>query len=178
MSSKTIKRKTLFIIDILIIITGLALDRISKIYALNNLKDHPSVSVISGYLELHYLENTGAAFGFLKNQKSFFILVGCVILIACIYVMVKTPAKKKYIIGHIILSMIITGAIGNMTDRLLYNYVVDFIYVSVVNFPIFNIADIYITIATVIAIFVILFYYKEDDLNFLRFNEKIIRNID
>lgn len=178
MSSKTIKRKTLFIIDILIIITGLALDRISKIYALNNLKDHPSVSVISGYLELHYLENTGAAFGFLKNQKSFFILVGCVILIACIYVMVKTPAKKKYIIGHIILSMIITGAIGNMTDRLLYNYVVDFIYVSVVNFPIFNIADIYITIATVIAIVVILFYYKEDDLNFLRFNEKIIRNID
>lgn len=178
MSSKTIKRRTLFIIDIIIIVTGLVLDRLSKIYALRNLKDHPSVSVISGYLELHYLENTGAAFGFLKNQKSFFILVGFVILVACFYVMFKTPAKKKYIIGHILLSMIITGAIGNMADRILYNFVVDFIYVSIVNFPIFNVADIYITLATIVAIFVIIFYYKEDDLNFLRFNEKKIRNVD
>ena len=91
--------------------------------------------------------------------------------------MVKTPAKKKYVSCHIYLSFILCGAIGNLIDRVLYGYVVDFIYISIINFPIFNIADIFVTVSTVLIACLLLFKYKEDDLNFLRIVEKKIRDI-
>lgn len=177
MNSKNIDKKIIYIIDILILVIGLAIDRITKIFAVSRLKDHPSVSLISGILELRYLENTGAAFGLLKNQKSFFILVTCVVLIVALYLIVKTPAKKKFVLVNVLTSLIVTGAIGNTLDRFIYGYVIDFIYFIVINFPIFNVADIYVTIASIVFCFSLLFYYKENDLNFLKFNENKIRDL-
>ena len=177
MTNKAINKKTLYIVDVILFIVGIVLDRVSKYFAVIKLKDHPSVSVINGIMELKYLENTGAAFGLLKNQKSFFVLVAVFVLIGSLYVMVKTPAKKKYVSCHIYLSFILCGAIGNLIDRVLYGYVVDFIYISIINFPIFNIADIFVTVSTVLIACLLLFKYKEDDLNFLRIVEKKIRDI-
>ena len=178
MSTKRIDKRKLYIIDVCIFILGIAIDRLTKMFAVHYLKDRPSVSVVSGILELHYLENKGAAFGLLKGQKSFIILVGIIILLACLYVLVKTPGKRKYIMCHILLSFIIVGAVGNLIDRILYDYVVDFIYFSFIKFPIFNFADIFITIATFVLVILLLFYYKEDDLNFLKFMEKKLRDVD
>lgn len=178
MSTKRIDKSKLYIMDICILVLAAAIDRISKILAVSHLKDRPAVSVVSGVLEFRYLENSGAAFGLLKGQKSFIILVGIIVLLACLYVLVKTPGKKKYIMCHILLSLIVSGAVGNLFDRVMYDYVVDFLYLSFIKFPIFNIADIYITVATFILVILLLFYYKEDDLNFLRFMEKRLRDID
>ena len=178
MSTKRIEKSKLYILDACIFILGIGLDRVAKYFAIHYLKDRPSVSVISGILELRYLENTGAAFGLLKGQRSFIILVGIIILLACLYVLIKTPGKKKYIMCHILLTLIVAGAVGNLTDRVIYNYVVDFIYLSFIKFPIFNVADILITVATAVLVILLLFYYKEDDLNFLRFMEKKIRDVD
>ena len=178
MGGKRIAKSKLYIIDAVIFAIGMIIDRLTKYYAVHNLKDRPSVSVISGILELHYLENKGAAFGLLKGQRSFIILVGVIVLLACLYVLVKTPGKRKYIMSHVLISLIIAGAVGNLTDRVLYNYVIDFIYFNFVRFPIFNFAHIFITIATVILVILLLFYYKEDDLNFLKFMEKRVRDID
>lgn len=166
------------ITDTVMIALLVLIDRIIKIYAMNRLKGHPAISIIKGILELNYLENTGAAFGLLKGQKYFFILVGVVILLSILYLIFKMPRKKKYDAAHIALSLIAAGAIGNMTDRILYDYVMDYIYFSVIRFPIFNVADIYITAATVMLIILLLFVYKEDDLNFLRFKEKRLREIN
>ena len=88
------------------------------------------------------------------------------------------PRKKKYNAAHVALSLIAAGAVGNMTDRIIYDYVMDYIYFSVIRFPIFNMADIYVTVATVMMLILLLFVYKEDDLNFLRFKEKRLREID
>ncbi len=178
MSSKHINKKYLYIFDGIILVIGVLIDRLIKRYALIHLKNHPSKSIISGALELEYLENSGAAFGLLKNQQSFFILVTIISLIACIYVLIKTPDRKKYILTHILLSIIITGAIGNSIDRAVYGYVIDYIYVISINFPIFNFADILVTLGSFFLIFCLLFYYKEDDLNYLRFNEKKLRDIE
>ena len=70
MSTKRIEKSKLYIIDAVIFIIGIVIDRLTKIFAVRNLKDRPSVSVVSGILELRYLENKGAAFGLLKVQKS------------------------------------------------------------------------------------------------------------
>ena len=86
--------------------------------------------------------------------------------------------EKKYNAAHVALSLIAAGAVGNMTDRIIYDYVMDYIYFSVIRFPIFNMADIYVTVATVMMLILLLFVYKEDDLNFLRFKEKRLREID
>lgn len=177
MNSKYINKRTLYIIDFIILICCIIMDRLTKYFAIKKLKDHPSISVFSGILEFRYLENSGAAFGLLKNQKNFFFLLGFFVVFASIYVLIKTPARKKYICAHIFLTCIMAGAIGNIIDRLLYGFVVDFIYFYIINFPIFNIADIFITIGTAILTILLLFYYREDDLNFLRFMEKKIRDI-
>ena len=64
--------------------------------------------------------------------------------------------------------MIAGGAVGNMIDRLRFDYVVDFIYIALINFPIFNVADMYVTFSTAVMIFQVLFVYKENDFDFLK----------
>nr|MDE6844656.1 signal peptidase II [Lachnospiraceae bacterium] len=143
-----IKKKILLMLDLLGIIILVALDQYTKYLAVVHLKDKPAFIIINGVLELNYLENRGAAFGMLQNQKFFFIFVAVVILSAIGYVLFKTPDNKKYRILHLLLSLIAAGAIGNMIDRIRFDYVVDFIYFVLINFPIFNVADIYVTIST------------------------------
>ena len=154
-----------------------ALDQITKTFAITNLKEKPPLVIIDGFLELNYLENRGAAFGMLQNQKIFFVFVASIILFVLAWILYKLPLKKKFRLVGISLSMIAGGAIGNMVDRIRFDYVVDFIYLRKINFPIFNTADIYVSIATVILLIYVIFMLHEDDLNFLSFKEKRYRDI-
>lgn len=171
------KKKIILLLDLISIIVLILLDQYTKHLAVIHLKDKAAFNIINGVLELNYLENKGAAFGMLQNQKVFFIFVAIVILSVIAYVLFKTPDKSKYTILHILLSLIAAGAIGNMIDRIRYDYVVDFIYFVLINFPIFNVADIYVSVSTVILIILLLFFYKENDLNFISFKQKRYREI-
>ncbi|MCR5595007.1 MAG: signal peptidase II [Lachnospiraceae bacterium] len=166
------------IIDIVFMIILIIADQYTKALAVVTLKDKSAIPVISGVLELNYLENRGAAFGMMQNQKIFFIFVAVIILGCIAYVLIKAPAKRKYIILHILLTFIASGAIGNMIDRIKLNYVVDFIYIKIINFPIFNVADIYVTCATFVLVLVLLFAYKDDDLRFLSFRTSGYRTFE
>ena len=73
---------------------------------------------------------------------------------------------------HILLVLIASGAIGNMIDRIRLEYVVDFFYFVLINFPIFNMADIYVSVACVLLAVIMLFVYKDEDLDFLSFRTK------
>ena len=172
-----LKKKLCLLLDILGVIGWVALDQFTKYLAVIHLKDKPAYIIINGILELNYLENRGAAFGMLQNQKVFFIFVAVVILGVIGYVLFKTPDAKKYRILHLLLSLIAAGAIGNMIDRVRFDYVVDFIYFVLINFPIFNVADIYVTISTIALVILLLFVYKENDLNFISFKQKRYREI-
>ena len=172
-----LKRKLWILLDIIIICALVAVDQYTKYLAVIHLKDKPAYVLINGVLELNYLENKGAAFGMLQNQKAFFIFVAVVILSVICYVIYKIPDNKKYRILHILLSLIAAGAIGNMIDRIRLNYVVDFIYFVLINFPIFNVADMYVTISTAVLVILLLFVYKESDLNFISFKQKRYREL-
>lgn len=77
------------------------------------------------------------------------------------------PHERHFIPLRICLLLIASGAIGNMIDRIRLNYVIDFFYFELIDFPIFNVADIYVTLSAGLLIVLILFYYKEDDLEML-----------
>ncbi len=172
-----LKKKLLILFDLLGIAALVALDQYTKYLAVIHLKDKPAYIIINGVLELNYLENKGAAFGMLQNQKAFFIFVAVVILGVIGYVLCKTPDSRKYRILHLLLSLIAAGAIGNMIDRIRLNYVVDFIYFVLINFPIFNVADMYVTISTAVLVIMLLFVYKENDLSFISFKQKRYREL-
>ena len=173
-----LRKKLWILLDLIGICALVALDQYTKYLAVVHLKgDKPAYIIINGILELNYLENKGAAFGMLQNQKAFFIFVAVVILSVIGYVLLKTPDNKKYRILHLVLSLIAAGAIGNMIDRIRFNYVVDFIYFVLINFPIFNVADMYVTISTAVLVVLLLFVYKEEDLNFISFKQKKYREL-
>ena len=169
------KKEVFLFLDLLMIAGLIALDQYTKQWAKVYLKDKPAYNLINGILELNYLENQGAAFGMLPNQKVFFIFVAFVILFVVGYVLLKVPDQKKYTILHFLFSLIVAGSIGNMIDRVRYDYVVDFIYFVRINFPIFNVADIYATVSAIVLLFLLLFAYKERDLYFISFKQKRYR---
>ena len=87
---------------------------------------------------------------------------------AVFYVLFKMPPAGKYLPLRILVVLIGAGAIGNVIDRIAFSYVRDFIYFSLIDFPVFNVADIYVTCATILLALTILFYYKDDhDFDFL-----------
>ncbi len=174
MNAKKIKR---IVLDLLLFIILVLIDQGTKYLAVQNLKDRAPVPLIDGVFELHYLENRGAAFGMLQNQKVFFIFIAVVILTAICYVIFRMPVKKRYRSMNFFLVLIASGAVGNMIDRFRYDYVVDFFYFVLIHFPIFNVADIYVTCATILLAFFLMFVYKEDELRFLSIRQKKYREV-
>lgn len=165
-------KQKLLCMDVLLLAILVIIDQITKNLAVTRLKNRPPFVIIDGVLELSYLENRGAAFGILQERKLFFVVIACIFLAAICYVLLKAPGDRKYLPLHLLLTVIAAGAAGNMADRLRLDYVVDFIYFSLINFPIFNVADIYVTTATALLAIQILFLYKEEDFGFLGFGRK------
>ena len=171
------KRASLLVTDFMLFVILVIADQLTKHLAVVRLKNQAAYNLINGILEFNYLENRGAAFGVLQNQKYFFVFVALIFIGVIVFVLIKVPTQKKYYSLNILLVMIAAGAVGNMIDRVWYDYVVDFIYLVCIQFPIFNVADIYVTTATVILVFQILFVYKTNDFNFLSFNPKKFREL-
>ena len=171
------KRASLLVTDFMLFVILVITDQLTKHLAVVRLKNQAAYNLINGILEFNYLENRGAAFGVLQNQKYFFVFVALIFIGVIVFVLIKVPTQKKYYSLNILLVMIAAGAVGNMIDRVRYDYVVDFIYLVCIQFPIFNMADIYVTTATVILVFQILFVYKTNDFNFLSFNPKKFREL-
>ena len=128
----------------LIFISGILtiLDQWTKQLAVIHLQNQPDFSLIPGVLSFHYLENRGAAFGVFQNRQILFLIMTTAILLFILYALWKMPQEKKYRPLRLLSYFITAGAIGNLIDRVRLGYVVDFIYFSLIDFPVFNVADI------------------------------------
>lgn len=138
-------------------------DQISKYVAAHLLADK-DIKLISGVLELHYLENKGAAWGILQNKTWLLVSITIVVLIALVIVYMKLPAVNTMNLLRFCLVLLAAGAVGNMIDRIINHYVIDFIYFSLIDFPVFNFADCFVCISAVLILYCILFKYKDEDL--------------
>ncbi|MBR0163797.1 MAG: signal peptidase II [Lachnospiraceae bacterium] len=153
---------------LLLTILLVALDQYTKSLAVAHLRGKPSHVLMEGVLELTYVENFGAAFGILQNAQVLFILITCVAVILICFVLIKMPLTRRMAPAHLLLTLILAGACGNLIDRIRTVYVVDFIYFSLIDFPVFNVADICVTTACVLLIILGIVYFREEDFAFLQ----------
>ena len=157
------KKKISCIIFTLSTIFLLFLDQITKYLASTYLKGGNSIIIIPHVFQLHYLENRGAAFGLMQGMKVWFVIGTVLQLGIIIFLYWRSPMERRYGWARFIMTLLAAGALGNLFDRLRLDYVVDFFYFELINFPIFNVADIYVTCGMVLLILLGFFYYKEDD---------------
>lgn len=165
MSSQTIEnRRGHYLLALILIVAGIILDQFTKYLASVHLKEKEPFVILEDIFELRYLENRGAAFGLFQNQYIFFLISVAVITAVVVVFYRKVPMDKKYLFLRVCAVFIMAGAYGNCIDRVKQGFVIDFLYFKLIDFPIFNVADIYVTLATIFLFLLIVFYYKEDDL--------------
>jgi signal peptidase II len=139
-----------------IVVGSVVLDQVTKFLVVRDLMPISSHMIWEGILRFRYVENTGAAFGMLKGQRWFFIILSTVAILGITIYLVKCRKAVPPLLG-IGLSMIVGGGIGNQIDRIANGYVVDFIEVLFVDFAVFNVADCFVTVGACLIIFDILF---------------------
>ncbi len=154
------------LLGIIAVIIGVILDQVTKYFASSYIKDNPII-IVEDVLELRYLENRGAAFGMLQNQQWFFLIITVITICIVTYIYIKLPRDKHFTPLRLCMISLMAGAIGNMIDRIRLQYVIDFIYFKIIDFPIFNVADIFATISTFALIILFLFYYSEEDFDLI-----------
>jgi signal peptidase II len=183
---KKVKTKLNIIFSLIWIAVLVIFDQFTKYLAVTHLKGNAPFVLIDQVFELHYLENTSAAFGidlisilqrifhfsyftehpeaFLNFKMIFFVVVTIIVTVLLYLLYLRVPQNRRFRYLNWIVISFISGAIGNCIDRIIHRYVVDFFYFKLINFPIFNVADIYVTVSAIALILLFLFYYKEADL--------------
>lgn len=144
----------------LIAIAVILLDQISKHFVCTNLKPVGSIPIIDGILNFTYVENTGAAFGILSDNRAVFMVISVLIIVLLSYIVVKFHGQSK--LFDVCLGLIVGGGVGNMVDRAILGYVVDFIDFCAFDFWkwVFNIADSAVVVGCILAIIFVIFDKK------------------
>lgn len=142
-------------------------DQATKLLAERNLKGQADYPLLPGILEFSYLENRGAAFSSFMGMQGFLITLTSIVMLLLLFKFFQIPEGKRYLLMRITFVLIISGGIGNLIDRVINRYVIDFIYFVPIDFPKFNIADCYVSVGMVLMCIICFFYYKDDEINFL-----------
>ena len=166
-----------------------AFDQFTKHLAVVFLKGNSAIPIIKDVFELRYLENTSAAFGmdpisllhgifhfeifeqnpdlYLHFRMGFFYIITIAMILVFVWIFFKIPKVKRMVFLDLILIFLTAGAVGNLIDRFMQEYVVDFLYFKLIDFPIFNVADIYVTCSAVALLLLGIFYYKDEDIELI-----------
>lgn len=143
------------IVYLIIILCGIIADQLSKYFAQTILSQMRTLPLIQDVFHLTYTRNTGAAFSIFTDQQLFLILLTEIFTAVLFIVLIILPKKKEYTILNLSLSLIIAGAAGNLIDRIRLDYVIDFFDFRLINFAIFNVADIFVVCGSALLIFAI-----------------------
>lgn len=130
----------------------LLLDRITKLFITNNLVLNDSYTIINNFFNITLVHNDGAAWSILSGNRILLIFISLIALFIIYFLFIKNKELKK--IETLIYGMLIGGITGNLFDRVLYGYVIDFLDFKIFNYnyPVFNIADCCIVIAAILLI--------------------------
>lgn len=161
---KTMKQRIRHLIYFILLV---ALDQATKYWARISLKEDGPISIIPGVLKLQYHENTGAVWGIMTDKTELLTVISLILSIFLIALYIKIPQNRRFQPIRIIWIFIMAGALGNLIDRFTLKYVVDFIYIELIDFPIFNLADNYLTLSSILLLILGIFYYKEEDFEFI-----------
>lgn len=157
---------------IVLLLLLLAADQFTKYLAWMNLAGTSGIRLIPGVFELYYVENRGAAFGMLNNCQVLFVVIAVIILAISVYTYIHLPESSHYHFLRIVCITIAAGASGNMIDRLARGYVTDFLYFSLIDFPVFNLADCYVCVGAGLAVLLLFTVYRTEDFAFLKIHSQ------
>lgn len=146
--------------SIAIIVIAVLMDRLTKGWAVSALKGQAAIELLPGVFQLNYVENRGAAFSFLSGQRALLVVITFVILAAVLFFLFR--GRKEPALYRVSLAMVAGGAVGNLIDRLIYGYVVDFLDFKLINYPVFNVADCFVVIGAILLCVYFLFFQKEE----------------
>lgn len=152
----------MWIFSLLAAVVMIVIDQCTKLLAVAKLRPIGSITVIDGFLDFTFVENRGVAFGMLYGKKWIILCMVAVIVAVLLYYFIKLPKTKEYHWVRAAMTLILAGAVGNVIDRMIRGYVVDFFAVTFVDFPVFNVADIYIVVGVVLLAILMLFVIKEE----------------
>lgn len=136
------------------------LDQISKNWASATLFQKEFIEVIPGVFEFRYTQNRGVAFSMLQDQRWVFIPVSVLMTAVLILMLIRSPMRRSKLFC-ISTTLVIAGAVGNLIDRIVLGYVIDFLYFSLIDFPIFNFADCCVVIGAVLLCAYLIFGAKD-----------------
>lgn len=145
------KEKIKQFVIMLIAVAGLVtLDQAVKGWTVANLKGQGAISLWPGVFELTYVENRGAAFGILQNQRWLFTVLTLIVILGLIYAYFRLTPDRKFRLTRVCCIGVLAGAIGNLIDRIILHYVVDMFYFKLIDFPVFNVADCYVVVCGIL----------------------------
>ncbi len=130
----------------------LMIDLLIKIIVINFMELYDTIKIIPGFFNITYVRNTGAAFSILEDSRIFFIVITFIALIVIYLFLLKDKVLNKY--QTFLYSMLIGGIVGNLVDRIIYGYVIDYLSFNIFgySFPVFNIADSFIVISVILLV--------------------------
>ncbi|MBQ9233358.1 MAG: signal peptidase II [Lachnospiraceae bacterium] len=160
MKEKNIK---IMVLPIIFVALLTSLDQFTKFIIRSKFKLYESKEVIKNTFAITYIQNKGAAWGVMQGKRVLFLILTFLVVIGCFYILYNIINNRKYIMLTICVIFLISGAVGNMIDRFKFGYVVDFFDFKLIDFPVFNVADIYVTVSMFVILFLMIFLYKDDD---------------
>ncbi|MBO6114149.1 MAG: signal peptidase II [Lachnospiraceae bacterium] len=160
MKEKNIK---IMLIPIIIIALLTSLDQFTKFIIKSKFMLYESKEVIKNVFAITYIQNKGAAWGVMQGKRIFFLILTVFVILGCFWILYNIIDNRKYIMLTTCVIFLISGAVGNMIDRFKLGYVVDFFDFKLIDFPVFNVADIYVTVSMFLILFLMVFKYKEED---------------
>lgn len=140
----------------------IGVDQFTKYLALTSLKPVGSITFVEGFMDFTFVENRGVAFGMFSGQKWFILLLTGVIVAVMVYYFIRLPHSKQYNWVRGAMVLVLAGALGNMIDRIFRGYVVDFFEFTFFDWPVFNVADIYVVVGVILLAILILFVIKDE----------------
>ncbi len=170
---KSIRLKDVIVLMISFVVL-IIIDQYTKYLTVTNLDVSESMDFIKGFLRFTYVRNKGASFGMLQGQRTYFIILTCIVLPIMLFYYLKISViinvcrdvikKWHFMFFNVGLMLMFIGSIGNFIDRIRLSYVIDFLDVEFIDFPVFNMADCYITVGTgILILMMILMGEKELD---------------
>ena len=150
----------MYILMLLFVALAVAADQLSKLWVLKTIPLHSQIDAIPGLFHLTYVQNTGAAFSSFQGQRWLFALIFVIFTAAVIWEFSKKRLPFTRFERWCIVA-VFAGGLGNMIDRIRLGYVVDMICVDFMNFPVFNVADCFITCGCIAMMVSLVFFNKE-----------------
>ena len=151
------------IISLLAIVAIVASDQFTKFLIIKNFTVEQEKQVFGNAFVLRYIRNTGAAWGSFAGYIPLLLVFTVIVLAALCYVYKNIIDEPVFLPVRICIVAIAGGAIGNMIDRVRLGFVVDFFYAKFINFPVFNVADIFVTVSVFVLIFLFIFKYNGEE---------------